>query len=59
MLLNLPSDILLTIANLSSDEIFTPPRVADYMLDMLPQNLFESPDTKFLDPACKLSLIHI
>ena len=53
MLLNLPSNILLTIANLSSDEIFTPPRVADYMLDMLPQNLFESPDTKFLDPACK------
>lgn len=23
------------------------------MLDMLPQELFENPDTKFLDPACK------
>ena len=41
------------IANLSNDEVFTPPAVANAMLDMLPQELFRSPDTKFLDPATK------
>lgn len=46
-------DVLTCLANLSNDEVFTPPDVANEMLDMLPQELFENPDTKFLDPACK------
>lgn len=46
-------DVLSCLANLSNDEVFTPPNVANAMLDMLPQELFESPDTTFLDPACK------
>lgn len=46
-------DVLSCLANLSNDEVFTPPAVANAMLDMLPQELFTSPDTKFLDPACK------
>ena len=46
-------DVLSCIANLSSDEVFTPPGIANQVLDMLPQELFLSPDTKFLDPACK------
>ena len=46
-------DVLSCIANLSNDEVFTPPEVANAMLDMLPQELFCDPDTKFLDPACK------
>lgn len=46
-------DVLSCLANLSNDEVFTPPPVANAMLDMLPQELFTSPDTKFLDPACK------
>lgn len=46
-------DVLSCIANLSNDEVFTPPEVANAMLDLLPQELFENPDTKFLDPACK------
>ncbi len=46
-------DVLSCIANLSNDEVFTPPEVANAMLDMLPQELFSDPDTKFLDPACK------
>lgn len=46
-------DVLSCLANLSSDEVFTPPEVANTMLDLLPQELFENPDTKFLDPACK------
>ncbi len=46
-------DVLSCIANLSNDEVFTPPSVANAMLDLLPQELFSDPDTKFLDPACK------
>ena len=46
-------DVLSCLANLSNDEVFTPPPVANDMLDLLPQELFSNPDTKFLDPACK------
>lgn len=46
-------DVLSCLANLSNDEVFTPPEVANSMLDMLPQELFSNPNTKFLDPACK------
>ena len=46
-------DVLSCIANLSNDEVFTSPAVANEMLDMLPPEIFESPDTKFLDPATK------
>lgn len=46
-------DILSCIANLSSDEVFTPPKVANDVLDLLPQELFENPETTFLDPCCK------
>ena len=46
-------DVLTCLANLSNDEVFTPPEIANKLLDMLPQELFLSPDTKFLDPACK------
>ncbi len=46
-------DVLSCLANLSSDEVFTPPELANRMLDQLPQTLFESPDATFLDPCCK------
>lgn len=46
-------DVLSCLANLSNDEVFTPPEVANAMLDMLPQELFSDPNAKFLDPACK------
>lgn len=46
-------DVLSCLANLSNDEVFTPPDVVNRMLDMLPQELFENPDITFLDPACK------
>ena len=46
-------DVLSCLANLSNDEVFTPPEVVNKMLDMLPQELFRNPDTTFLDPACK------
>lgn len=46
-------DVLSCIANLSNDEVFTPPEIANKMIDMLPHELFENPDTTFLDPCCK------
>lgn len=46
-------DVLSCIANLSNDEVFTPPDVANAMLDMLPQELFSDPKTTFLDPGTK------
>ena len=46
-------DVLSCIANLSNDEVFTPPEVANAMLDLLPQELFKDPNTTFLDPGCK------
>ena len=46
-------DVLSCIASLSNDEVFTPPELANKIIDMLPQELFENPDTTFLDPCCK------
>lgn len=46
-------DILDCISHLSSDEVFTPPKLVNEILDTLPQELFTNPDTKFLDPCCK------
>ena len=46
-------DVLSCISNLSNDEVFTPPELANKIIDMLPQDLFENPDTTFLDPCCK------
>lgn len=46
-------DVLSTFSNLSNDEVFTPPKVVNEMLDMLPQSLFKDKNTKFLDPASK------
>lgn len=46
-------DVLSCLANLSNDEVFTPPNVVNQMLDLLPQELFSDPNAKFLDPACK------
>ena len=46
-------DVLNCIANLSNDEVFTPPELANKMLDMLPQELFSNPKTTFLDPFTK------
>lgn len=46
-------DVLSCLANLSNDEVFTSPEIANQMLDMLPKELFANPDTTFLDPSCK------
>lgn len=46
-------DVLSTLANLSSDEVFTPPEIVNQMLDLLPEDLWSNPEATFLDPACK------
>ena len=46
-------DVLNCIANLSNDEVFTPPVLANQVLDLLPQELFSNPSTTFLDPFSK------
>lgn len=46
-------DVLNCLANLSSDEVFTPPEIANQMLDLLPDELWHDPEATFLDPATK------
>ena len=46
-------DVLSCLANLSNDEVFTPPEIANQMLDMLPGEIWSDPNATFLDPACK------
>lgn len=50
---NYNPDVLTCLANLSNDEVFTPPVVANQMLDLLPIELWSSPDARFLDPMSK------
>lgn len=47
------SDVLLCLADLSNDEVFTPPTIANRMLDLLPQEIWGNPNIKILDPAAK------
>ena len=46
-------DVLSCLANLSNDEVFTPPKLANDILDLLPAELWQNPDAKFLDPVSK------
>ena len=49
-------DILDCIANLSSDEVFTPPELVDKILDLLPEEVWQDSSLKWLDPACKTGI---
>lgn len=46
-------DVLTCLANLSNDEVFTPPELANKVLDLLPKELWGDPSVKILDPFCK------
>lgn len=50
---NYNPDVLTCLANLSNDEVFTPPVVVNRMLDLLPAELWRNPDARFLDPVSK------
>jgi site-specific DNA-methyltransferase (adenine-specific) len=51
--INYNPDVLSCLANLSNDEVFTPPSVVNQMLDMLPPEIWSNKQAKFLDPVCK------
>ncbi len=46
-------DILEVISDLSSDEVFTPPRVAAQVLDLFPAEVWSNSGLRWLDPGCK------
>ncbi|GJM36998.1 MAG: type III restriction endonuclease [Acidimicrobiales bacterium] len=46
-------DVLETLAQLPNDEVFTPPKVANAMLDILPAEAWNDPELRWLDPATK------
>ncbi len=46
-------DVLTCLANLSSDEVFTPPQLVNQILDLLPPEIWGNKNTRFLDPFCK------
>lgn len=46
-------DVLTCLANLSNDEVFTPPKLANDMLDLLPKDIWSDVNATFLDPVSK------
>ena len=51
--INYNPDVLLSLANLSNDEVFTPPDLANNILDLLPKELWSDKNATFLDPVSK------
>ena len=47
-------DVLSCLANLSNDEVFTPPAMANRILDLLPREIWSDREATFLDPVCKI-----
>ncbi len=54
---NYNPDVLTCLANLSNDEVFTPPNLVNQILDLLPNELWNNKDAKFLDPVCKSGVL--
>ena len=50
---NYNPDVLSCLANLSNDEVFTPPHLANQILDLLPDEIWSNKEAKFLDPVSK------
>ena len=46
-------DILETITNVGNDEVFTPRKICDEMLDALPEEVWHNPNYKWLNPCSK------
>ena len=51
--INYNPDVLNCISNLSNDEVFTSPEVANQMLDLLPKEIWLDKTIKILDPFTK------
>lgn len=54
--INYNPDVLTCLANLSNDEVFTPPHIANQILDLLPAEIWKNKDLKFLDPFSKTGI---
>jgi site-specific DNA-methyltransferase (adenine-specific) len=50
---NYNPDVLDALANLSNDEVFTPPKMVNQILDTLPTKIWQDKKITFLDPATK------
>ena len=50
---NYNPDVLSCLANLSNDEVFTPPQLCNQILDLLPATIWSDQKARFLDPVCK------
>ena len=50
------SDVLEVIANLSNDQVFTPPKIANALLDLLPSEVWTDSTLRWLDPASKTGI---
>ncbi|MCX6204483.1 MAG: Eco57I restriction-modification methylase domain-containing protein [Bacteroidetes bacterium] len=50
---NYNPDVLSCLANLSNDEVFTPPGLVNEILDLLPIDIWKDKNAKFLDPVSK------
>ena len=46
-------DVLDCLSSLSNDEVFTSPKLANQMLDLLPDDIWQNKKATFLDPVCK------
>lgn len=51
--INYNPDVLSCLANLSNDEVFTPPQLCNQILDLLPATIWSDQTARFLDPVCK------
>ena len=51
--INYNPDVLSCLANLSNDEVFTPPKLVNEILDLLPNKLWSNKAITFLDPFTK------
>jgi len=50
---NYNPDVLSCLANLSNDEVFTPPQMCNQILDLLPAKIWSDQNARFLDPVSK------
>lgn len=53
---NYNPDVLSCLANLSSDEVFTPPQIVNQILDSFPNKIWCEYNIKFLDPVSKTGI---
>lgn len=51
--INYNPDVLTCLANLSNDEVFTPPNLVNDILNLLPESIWKDKNIKFLDPVSK------